>query len=74
MKTTRGHIDGKWSSTGLKAFFKNQIDQAEERSFGGLTPTDDITPGGGSLIIKGMDDSDVEALTLRLKRVVLKVA
>tara|TARA_R100001440_G_scaffold16299_1_gene27796 strand:- start:313 stop:3177 length:2865 start_codon:yes stop_codon:yes gene_type:complete len=53
---------------GLKAFFKNQIDQAEEKSFGGLTPTDDITPGpGGSLIIKGMDDSDVEALNATLE-------
>ena len=53
---------------GLKAFFKNQIDQAEEKSFGGLTPTDDITPGpSGSLIIKGMDDSDVEALNATLE-------
>lgn len=52
----------------LRAFFKNQIDQAEEKSFGGLTPTDDITPGpGGSLIIKGMDDSDIEALNATLE-------
>jgi len=53
---------------GLKAFFKKQIDDAENKSFGGLTPTDDITPGsGGSLIIKGMDESDVEALNESLK-------
>lgn len=53
---------------GLKAFFKKQIDDAEERSYGGLVPTDDITTGpGGSLIVKGMDDSDVEALNATLE-------
>ena len=53
---------------GLKAFFKKQIDDAESRSYGGLTPTEDITSGpGGSLIIKGMDDSDVEALNATLE-------
>jgi len=52
----------------LKAFFKKQIDDAEERSYGGLVPTDDITTGpGGSLIVKGMDDSDVEALNATLE-------
>ena len=52
----------------LKAFFKSQIDEAESKSFGSLTPTDEITPGsGGSLIIKGMDESDVEALNATLE-------
>lgn len=52
----------------LKAFFKGQIDEAESKSFGSLTPTDDITPGpGGGLIIKGMDESDVEALNATLE-------
>lgn len=53
---------------GLKAFFTKQIDDAEERSYGGLVPTDDITTGpGGSLIVKGMDESDVEALNATLE-------
>jgi hypothetical protein len=53
---------------GLKAFFKKQIDDAESRSYGGLTPTEDITSGpGGSLIVKGMDNSDVEALNATLE-------
>ena len=52
----------------LKAFFKNQIDEAESKSFGNLAPSDDITPGsGGSIIVKGMDNSDIEALNASLK-------
>ena len=52
----------------LKAFFKNQIDEAESKSFGNLAPSDDITPGsGGSIIVKGMDNSDIESLNASLK-------
>ncbi len=48
---------------GLRAFFTSQIDKARDTSYGSLTPTDDVTPGsGGSLIMKGMDESDVIAL------------
>ena len=56
---------------GLRAFFTSQIDKAKDASselvgdsvFGKITSTDDVTPGpGGSVIIKGMDESDVIAL------------
>lgn len=53
---------------GLRAFVKGQIDQAENKSFGNLAPSDDITPGsGGSIIVKGMDNSDIDALNASLK-------
>ena len=53
---------------GLKAFFTKQLDDASSRTYENLTPEDDITPGpSGSLIVKGMDDSDVEALNAQLK-------
>jgi len=53
---------------GLKAFFTKQIDDASSRTYDNLIPEDDITPGpSGSLIVKGMDDSDVEALNAQLK-------
>ena len=47
----------------LVEFITKSVTNAENRSYGNIVPEEDITPGpGGSLVIKGLDNTDVEAL------------
>ena len=47
----------------LVEFITKSVTDAENRSYGNIVPEEDITPGpGGSLVIKGLDNTDVEAL------------
>jgi len=47
----------------LVEFITKSVTNAENKSYGNLAPEENITPGpGGSLVIKGLDDSDVKAL------------
>ena len=47
----------------LVEFITKSVTNAENKAYGNLAPDEDITPGpGGSLVIKGLDNTDVEAL------------
>jgi len=47
----------------LVEFITKSVTNAENKAYGNLVPDEDITPGpGGSLVIKGLDNTDVEAL------------
>ena len=47
----------------LVEFITKSVPNAENRSYGNIVPEEDITPGpSGSLVIKGLDNTDVEAL------------